>query len=638
MKNTEFQTGVLEKKSTMSQAPLFSAVIPVYNYGRFVGQAIESVLNQSMQDFELIIVNDASTDNSDEVIQKYLEDKRIRYFTNNKNSGCYFSLQRGFSESKGTYAASLSADDFYMPDALEKLAREARTNPDADIIYGKYCFVNEEGQLKQWVKHPGWDSGVRAQRKSDLADLLQYDLYINITAAFVKLNLFRDYQFDQQLRVSDYDYILQLAQDNRKFHFVDEYLLSFRHHGEQLSVGDNFYVDGTQLKDQLTLLERYVIPENYSKLAGAEKGILRLLDSKVKALMNYPESASKILPELSMRINNITNTIASLNSISVNTKKNTGPEVSVIIPTFNRPAMLAEALKSIAAQTFTSFEVIVINDGGLEVTDVIKASPIASKVNYISLGINHERSFVRNCGLKIARGKYIAYLDDDDIYYPDHLQTLTDALKNSSFRAAYTDAYRAVQVLENGCYKTIRRELLYSQDFSIGSLLVSNMFPNLCVMHERSLIDSIGYLDETLDTHEDWDYWIKIGLTCHFTHVKKITAEYTYRNDLSNTTSYNYSDFNRTREIIYKRYEQYASSNPQITAMQKSIMDSVKFENPKDDKTFVEALISFSTENKISELIRYYDLYRKKFSDNIDLLKVDEMIAKLKVRFVAEGV
>jgi glycosyltransferase involved in cell wall biosynthesis len=309
----------------MSRSPLFTAVIPDYNYGRFIGQAIESVLNQSMADFELIIVNDASTDNSDEVIRKYTGDKRVRYLINEKNSGCYYSLKRGFSEARSIYAASLSADDFYLPDAFSAMACEANNCPDADIIYGKYCFVNGDGYITQWVNHPGWNQTVRSQRKSDLADLLQYDLYINITAAFVKLGLFKDYDFDRSMRVSDYEFILQLAQDDKKFHFIDKYLLAFRCHGEQLSVGDNFYVDGTQLKDQLTLLERYVIPKNYDRLVGADAGIIRLLDSKIQALMNYPDSAAKILPELSSRIENAKRTIYTLgNSIISGNKGSDG--------------------------------------------------------------------------------------------------------------------------------------------------------------------------------------------------------------------------------------------------------------------------------------------------------------------------
>jgi O-antigen biosynthesis protein len=297
----------------MSTTPLFTAVIPVYNYGRFVGQAIESVLRQSMSDFELIVVNDASTDNSDEVIRKYLGDKRVRYLVNEKNSGCYASLQRGFAEARSTYAASLSADDYYLPEAFAVLARHAAARPEADIIYGKYCFVDAEGAVTQRVSHPGWHPEVRRIRKHDLADLLQYDLYINITAAFVKLNLFRDYSFDRDLRVSDYEFILQLAQDDKLFDFADEYLLAFRRHGEQLSVGDNFYVDGTQLKDQLTLLERYVIPRNFGRLFGSEAGIIRLLDSKIRMLMNYPESAKKLLPELSPRIAAVKNAICMMN-------------------------------------------------------------------------------------------------------------------------------------------------------------------------------------------------------------------------------------------------------------------------------------------------------------------------------------
>jgi len=614
----------------MNSTPLFSVVIPVYNYGQFVGKAIESVLNQSMQDFELIIVNDASTDNSHDVIQTYLGDKRITYLQNETNSGCYTSLKRGFAKALGTYAASLSADDYYLPDAFEKLAAKAHSHPDADIIYGKYCFVDSNGTVTQWVNHPGWDKTIRTERHHDLGDLLRYDLYINITAAFVKLSLFNTYEFDQTLRVSDYDFILQLARDDKKFIFIDEYLLAFRHHGEQLSVGDNFFINGTQFKDQLTLLERYVTPQNKPKLAGAARGILRLLDSKQQILSRYPESAAKILPELIPRIAAIKKTLTDLDR-SVTTKAlRTTPAVSVIVPTFNRPALLAGALESIAGQTLQNFEIVVINDGGCDVADVIRASRVASRINYISLGQNFERSFVRNCGLKIAQGTYIAYLDDDDIFYPDHLQTLFDALTKGSHRAAYTDAFRAVQTLENGVYTTIQKEVLFSQEFSLPSLFVHNQFPNLCVMHERSLISEIGYLDESLNTHEDWDYWIRIGIKYPFVHIKKVTAEYRHRKDATNTTFYNHADFNRTREIIYNRYRQFTLGNPEIIAAQNAFLDNIKVADVASESAFVTTLVSFSHDNNIEEMISFYNTYRKKFPDSPDLARVDELINRLK--------
>ncbi len=624
-----------EKDVTMN-TPLFSAVIPVYNYGRFAGKAIESVLEQNMGDFELIIVNDASTDNSDDVIQKYLRDKRIRYFINEKNAGCYYSLRRGFSEARGLYAASLSADDYYLPDAFSKLADAASAHPDADIIYGKYCFVNDDGQLTQWVRHPGWDPIVRAQRISDLADLLQYDLYVNITAAFVKLELFRKYEFDQKIRVSDYEFILQLAQDDRKLQFVDEYLFAFRKHGEQLSVGDNFYVDGTQLKDQLTLIERFVTPDNYAKLDGAQDGILRLLNQKIAALQNYPESAARILPELSERIENALKAISEIRHVpDIDIKKVKNPEVSVIVPTYNRPNLLSVALKSIAAQTFKDYEVIVINDSGCDVKDVIQESGIAEKINYISLGRNRERSFVRNCGLKLATGNYIAYLDDDDAYYPEHLQTLIDTIKNRQCRAAYADSYRAIQIIKNGKYETVRRELLYSVEFSIYDLFVGNLFPNLCVMHEKSLVNEIGYFDETLNTHEDWDYWIRIGLRSPFVHVKKVTSEYTFRDDGTNTTAYNRVDFFNTRQVIYKRYQPFSASYPQVALMQQAILRSESAEKVLTPDAFVMKLLQYVNLNQTSELIKFYDSNRGRFVNSEELKRVDDLIRNLKIKKIA---
>ena len=93
----------------MSNKPLISVVIPAYNHERFVGAAIESVLNQSCSDFELVIVDDGSTDNTAEVIKSYT-DKRIHYYYQ-ENQDAFNTINRGISLAKGRYISILNSDD-----------------------------------------------------------------------------------------------------------------------------------------------------------------------------------------------------------------------------------------------------------------------------------------------------------------------------------------------------------------------------------------------------------------------------------------------------------------------------------------------------------------------------------------------
>jgi glycosyltransferase involved in cell wall biosynthesis len=290
------------------------------------------------------------------------------------------------------------------------------------------------------------------------------------------------------------------------------------------------------------------------------------------------------------------------------------PLVSVIVPTFNRPEMLMETLASIDAQAYGPIEILVINDGGSDVEPLLGKLNHHRKIIHLKHDTNRGLPAARNTGIKAASGEYIAYVDDDDVYYPDHIETLVSFLVNSSSKVAYTDAYQADEVrggtfLNNltslqggmllfllsriapgsglqfarrsirafgpcfdqpflklaksnvdpflragGKYLIVERKSTYSIDFDRDTLLVTNFVPVLCVMHHRSCVDEAGLFDETLTSHEDWDLWIRIAEAHNFAHIKKITCEYSQRADGSNMSSYRRADFRRTMKIIHERY------------------------------------------------------------------------------------
>ncbi len=99
---------------------MVSVVMPSYNTGKYIGESIESVINQSYTDWELIIVDDCSTDNTDDEVKKYLFDSRIKYFKNEKNSGAAVSRNRALREAKGKWIAFLDSDDLWETDKLTK--------------------------------------------------------------------------------------------------------------------------------------------------------------------------------------------------------------------------------------------------------------------------------------------------------------------------------------------------------------------------------------------------------------------------------------------------------------------------------------------------------------------------------------
>ena len=127
-----------------------SVVMTVYNAERYLRQAIESVLSQTMKDFELIIVNDCSTDSSEEIIKSYLSDKRIWYFKNEKNLKVSKSRNFGVSKASADYVAFIDSDDIWFEQKLEKQL-EFMKQKNAQICYSSYAFISDDGMIQNKI-------------------------------------------------------------------------------------------------------------------------------------------------------------------------------------------------------------------------------------------------------------------------------------------------------------------------------------------------------------------------------------------------------------------------------------------------------------------------------------------------------
>ena len=119
----------------------FSVVIPTYNRAHIIGQALDSVLAQSCQDFEVLVVDDGSTDNTRKILEPYSD--RIRYFKQS-NSGPAAARNRGITESQGEYIAFLDSDDRWYPDKLTQMDRAIGAHPDAGLFYSDFQSVDEQ--------------------------------------------------------------------------------------------------------------------------------------------------------------------------------------------------------------------------------------------------------------------------------------------------------------------------------------------------------------------------------------------------------------------------------------------------------------------------------------------------------------
>ncbi len=238
------------------------------------------------------------------------------------------------------------------------------------------------------------------------------------------------------------------------------------------------------------------------------------------------------------------------------------PLVSVIIPTFERPESLQRAVQSVLTQTMADLEVIVVNDGGGPLESQVAALTADPRVTYVRTGHNGRVAAARNAGLRLARGRFVAYLDDDDVFFPEHLTTLVAALGEGGARLAYSDAVRISQRKEGPGWAEVSRDVPYSRDHDAEQLLLTNYIPTLCILHERACLEEVGMFDETIPVLEDWDLWIRLSRSCAFRHVPVVTCAFHRDVDGSSLSGRGSSAFPEQEARLRDRYRDAIRQSP----------------------------------------------------------------------------
>jgi glycosyltransferase involved in cell wall biosynthesis len=186
------------------------------------------------------------------------------------------------------------------------------------------------------------------------------------------------------------------------------------------------------------------------------------------------------------------------------------PLVSVVIPAYNAAALIPATLDSVFAQTFRNFEVVLINDGSPDTPALEHAlEPYRSRINYISQR-NAGPSNARNRGIREARGKYVAFLDSDDLWLPHHLAVMVETLQQDpALGLVYADALHLAGDRPIG---TAFDSVPQSGPVSFETLLVEQCTVNTSstVASRQALLDA-GLFDEQMNRCEDYDLWLRMA-------------------------------------------------------------------------------------------------------------------------------
>ena len=275
--------------------PKISIVIPTYNYGHFIGQCLQSVLNQTYRNYEVIIMDDNSVDDTKDIISGFLGDKRVRYIKNALNLNQPRNCNKGSLIAKGEFIYFLHADDIFFPKNLERKLEVLNDNADIAAVFSGAYLISESGKIVQELKHEGRPNFNYFGDRNDYHDLLKYNYIPTPSDVLLRRKcLLKVGGFNEKLiNGCDWELWLRIAK-SFKLGFINEPLIGYRIHGKNLHTNLRRKND-VVVKDHFWILDNHLNgfekDKNIEKIRGkAYMQIERTIDE-------IPDSYSKLYKE-----------------------------------------------------------------------------------------------------------------------------------------------------------------------------------------------------------------------------------------------------------------------------------------------------------------------------------------------------
>ena len=471
-------------KKSVETYPKVSIVIPVYNGERYVRFAIDSALAQTYKNLEIIVVNDGSTDKTDEIVKSY--GNKIRYIKK-ENGGVSSALNLAIRKMKGDYFSWLSHDDTYEPNKIEEEIDYLIKNNligKKVIVFSDYYLINTKGKI------------IANCRKDhdEIVNKPEFILmkgHVNGLSLLIPKSAFDEYgEFDTKLIcVQDYVKWYEMSKTYRFVH-IPKCLVSTRFHPKQvtntnpkvLSEGNAFYrrlIDETSRKRK-------------EELEGSEYCLYRVLEAFYK---------NSVYDEMTRYCKEQADKILKGAEDCIDDKK-----VSVVIPFCNRCEETLRAIDSILKQSFKHFEIVLINDGSSE--DISEIRELATEHNNIRLFENKSNMGVsasRNLGIKKAKGEYIAFLDSDDVFEPDKLKKQIQYMVASKAVMSHTSYTRNIDgdkvIIHSGKDEGhCERKMMYNCPIATPTVMLRTNY----------LIENNLFFDENIAIGEDTCFWLEL--------------------------------------------------------------------------------------------------------------------------------
>lgn len=434
----------MSAKANGMEKPLVSVIVPIYNVEKYLRQCIDSIVNQTLKDLEIILINDGSKDSSLDIIKEYASADRRIIVIDKQNSGYGHSMNMGLSKASGKYVGIVESDDWIEPDMFETLYNLSEKD-DLDISRSEFFFYStvdgEKNDISKtpYVPHdkvisPCEERSVFMQQPSIWANL-----YLR---SFLEENEIRfletpgaSYQ-DTSFSFKVYACASRFEMIGRAFYHyrIDGGSSSFQNTTKVYCVCDEYeeiwrYTRKHGLYEQY----RHLIPKmqfngykwNYERLAQpyCDEFFMRWHEEFVK-LDEAGDLDSDSYSGLNRKL------ISDV--LSGDLPDRSVPLVSIVVPVYNVEQYLPKCLDSLINQTLKNIEIICVNDGSTDGSlDILKEYEKKDTRIRIICKKNGGQSSARNMGMAVARAEYMGFLDSDDWVEPDTYECAYVSIKSA---------------------------------------------------------------------------------------------------------------------------------------------------------------------------------------------------------------
>lgn len=419
---------------------LISIIVPIYNTEKYLHECLDSIINQTYANFEVLLVNDGSTDSSGIICQEYVErDSRFRYFEKD-NGGVASARNLGLEHSEGTYITFIDSDDWVEQNYLDVLYTALKEN-DTDVAISTYKRFAQDGvfYLRSYSREDDEFLNLGTRSRDSFLEILprlgelDHSFY-SISSKLIKRKIIGNLLFDEQVSYAeDLNFFFHLYLGVESVVYVRDYTYIYRTHDASTSQNVNELKALQELeiyKSMFQQIDRMGLPTFYY--------FKRMENVVTYRISGFP--TSKAIREYESFVSEVRERVTYQQ-----------PLISLIVSIYNVENYLWSCLDSIAKQTYSNIEILLVNDGSPDGSAAICQEFVArdSRFRYIEKE-NGGLSDARNAGIAEAKGEFISFVDSDDWIELTYVEDLYRAALFNDAEVVVSN-YKKFDVKDN-CY------------------------------------------------------------------------------------------------------------------------------------------------------------------------------------------